>query len=104
MQSDLGGRRGFLAEGRIQLDGQPANLPDETEPGHPGVQLDRNAPGITGTRALGVAASSQALAVDPRLALSGVKKLERLEDRPATMLKNLLKQDARHDDTERSPW
>jgi len=104
MQSDLGGRRGFLAEGRIQLDGQPANLPDEPEPGHPGVQLDRNVPGTTGTRAQGVAASSQALAVDPRLAQSGLKKLERLEDHPAAMLKNLLKQDARHDDTERSPW
>ncbi|MBI3432739.1 MAG: VWA domain-containing protein [Hydrogenophilales bacterium] len=104
MQSDLGGHRGFLAEGRIQLDGQPANLPDEPEPAPPGVQLDRSAPGTTGTRAPGVTASNQALTVDPRLAQSGVKKLERLEDRPATMLKNLLKQDARYDDTERPPW
>jgi Ca-activated chloride channel family protein len=104
MQSDLGGRRGFLAEGRIQLDGQPANLPDEPEPGHSGVQLDRSSADSSGTRAQGVTASSQALAVDPRLALSGVKKLERLEDHPAAMLKNLLKQDARHDDTERPPW
>ena len=54
MQSDLGGRRGFLAEGRIQLDGQPANLPDEPEPAPPGVQLDRSAPGTTGMRAQGV--------------------------------------------------
>lgn len=109
MQSDLGGRRGFLAEGRIQLDGQPANLPYEPEPAPPGVQLDRRAPGTTGTgttgtRAQGVTASNQALAVDPRLAQPGLKKLERLEDRPATMLKNLLKQDSRHDDTERPPW
>lgn len=104
MQSDLGGRRGFLAEGRIQLDGQPANLPDEPEPAPPGVQLDRRAPGTTGTRAPGVTASNQALTVDPRLAQSGLKKLERLEDHPATMLKNLLKQDARHDATERPPW
>lgn len=104
MRSDLGGRRGFLAEGRIQPDGQPANLPDEPEPAPPGVRLDRSAPGTTGTRAQGVPASNQALTVDSRLAQSGVKKLERLEDRPAAMLKNLLKQDARHDDTERSPW
>ena len=104
MQSDLGGRRGFLAEGRIQLDGQPANLPDEPEPAPLGVQLERGAPGTTGTRAQGVPASNQALTVDPRLAQSGLKKLERLEDRPTAMLKNLLKQDARHDDTVRSPW
>ena len=104
MQSDLGGRRGFLAEGRIQLDGQPANLPDEPEPAPPGVQLDRSPAGSSGTRALGVPASRQALTVDPRLAQSGVKKLERLEDHPAAMLKKLLKQDARHDDTERPPW
>ena len=104
MQSDLGGRRGFLAEGRIQLDGQPANLPDEPESGPPGVQLDRSPAGATGIRAPGEPIARQALTVDPRLAQSGLKKLERLEDRPAAMLKNLLKQDARHDDTERPPW
>ncbi|WP_296892898.1 VWA domain-containing protein [Thiobacillus sp.] len=103
MHSDLGGRRGFLAEGRIQLDGQPANLPDEPESGPAGVQLDRN-PAASGTRRGEAPAARQAPTVDPRLALSGLAKLERLDDRPAAMLKNLLKQDARHDDTERPPW
>ncbi|MES2370678.1 MAG: VWA domain-containing protein [Pseudomonadota bacterium] len=104
MHSDLGGRRGFLAEGRIQLDSQPANLPDEPESGPAGVQLDRNPATASGTRMGEVPAARQAPTVDPRLALSGLAKLERLDDRPAAMLKNLLKQDARHDDTERPPW
>lgn len=104
MHSDLGGRRGFLAEGRIQLDGQPANLPDEPESGPAGVQLDHNPAAASGTRMGEAPAARQALTVDPRLALSGLAKLERLDDRPAAMLKNLLKQDARHDDTERPPW
>ncbi|WP_026240852.1 VWA domain-containing protein [Thiobacillus thioparus] len=104
MHSDLGGRRGFLAEGRIQLDGQPANLPDEPESRPAGVQLDRNPAAASGTRLGEVPAARQAPTVDPRLTLSGLAKLERLDDRPATMLKNLLKQDARHDDTERPPW
>ena len=104
MHSDLGGRRGFLAEGRIQLDGQPANLPDEPESGPAGVQLDRNPAAASGTRRGEAPAARQAPTVDPNLALSGLAKLERLDDRPAAMLKNLLKQDARHDDTERPPW
>ncbi|HEY9145437.1 MAG TPA: hypothetical protein VIN36_02035, partial [Thiobacillus sp.] len=72
--------------------------------GPAGVRLDRSPADSSDTRALGVPAQRQALTVDPRLAQSGLKKLERLEDHPAAMLKNLLKQDARHDDTERSPW
>jgi Ca-activated chloride channel homolog len=104
MHSDLGGRRGFLAEGRIQPDGQPANLPDEPESGSAGVRLDRNQAAANGTRLGEAPAARQAPTVDSRLALSGLAKLERLDDRPAAMLKNLLKQDARHDDTERPPW
>lgn len=104
MRSDLGGRRGFLAEGRIQPDGQPANLPDEPESGPAGVRLDRNPAAANGTRMGEAPTARPAPTVDSRLALSGLAKLERLDDRPAAMLKNLLKQDARHDDTERPPW
>ena len=104
MRSDLGGRRGFLAEGRIQPDGQPANLPDEPESGPAGVRLERNPAAANGTRMGEAPTARPAPTVDSRLALSGLAKLERLDDRPAAMLKNLLKQDARHDDTERPPW
>ena len=49
-------------------------------------------------------AERRAPTVDPQLAASGLKKLERLQDRPTTLLQNLLKQDVRHDDVERPPW
>ncbi len=104
MQSDLGGRRGFLAEGRIQLDGQAGPPPDDPESEAPGVQIDRGAPGAGGTHAPGAPVSPRALRVDPRLAQSGLKKLDRLQDQPTALLHNLLKQDARHDDAERPPW
>ena len=104
MQSDLGGRRGFLAEGRIQLDGQGGQTPDDPESESAGVQVDRNAQAAGTAHQQGDGASRSRVAVDPRLALSGLKKLDRLEDRPQPMLKNLLQQDARHDDAERPPW
>lgn len=104
MQSDLGGRRGFLAEGRIQLDGQSGQTPDDPESEAAGVQVDRNAQAAGAAHQQGDAASRPRVTVDPRLALSGLKKLDRLEDRPQPMLKNLLQQDARHDDAERPPW
>lgn len=104
MQSDLGGRRGFLAEGRIQLDGQTGPTPEDPESAPPGVQIDRGTPDASGAHAPGAPAPRQALRVDSRLALSGLKKLERLQDHPTTLLHNLLKQDARHDDSVRPPW
>jgi len=59
-----------------------------------------------GAQAAGTGATAvrRSPTVDPQLAASGLKKLERLQDRPTTLLQNLLKQDARHDDTERPPW
>lgn len=104
MQSDLGGRRGLLAEGRIQLDGQAGPTPEDPESAAAGVQIDRGVPSAGGALAPAASASRQALRVDPQLALSGLKKLDRLQDRPTTLLHNLLKQDARHDDAERPPW
>lgn len=104
MQSDLGGRRGFLAEGRIQLDGQRGSTPDDPESAAAGMQVERDAQAAGAAQQQGAGAPRPRVTVDPRLALSGLKKLERLEDRPQPMLKNLLRQDARHDDAERPPW
>jgi hypothetical protein len=67
------------------------------------MQVERNAQAASAAHQ-GADAPRPRVAVDPRLALSGLKTLERLEDRPAGLLKNLLQQDARHDDTERPPW
>jgi len=104
MQSDLGGRRGFLAEGRIQLDGQSGPTPDDPEFEASGGQVDRNTQAADAEHQQGAGTPRARVTLDPRLALSGLKKLERLEDRPLPMLKNLLKQDVRHDDAERPPW
>jgi Ca-activated chloride channel family protein len=104
MRSDLGGRRGFLAEGRIQMDGQSGPTPEDPEFEASGLQVDRNTQSADAAHPQGAGVPRPRVTVDPRLALSGLKKLERLEDRPVPMLKNLLKQDARHDDAERAPW
>lgn len=103
MESDLGGRRGIIAEGRIQPDGQTGAAPADPEFGSPGVQRDRGASG-GGAAAASAAVAQAPIRVDPALALSGLKKLDRLQDRPDSLLKNLLKQDARGDDAERRPW
>ena len=103
MQSDLGGRRGLLAEGQVQPDGQTGAAPEDPESLPPGVQIDRAPRAGPDAHARGDAAPRRPLAVDSRLALSGLRKLERLQDRPTSLLRNLLKQDAR-DQPERPPW
>lgn len=101
--SDLRGRRGYLAEGMVALDRESKALQDP-ESDAPGMQLDRAAPGDGGAVAADLPQPRARARFDPQLAASGLKKLDGLEDRPATLLKNLLKQDARHDDTPRPPW
>jgi Ca-activated chloride channel family protein len=101
--SDLRGRRGYLAEGIVALDRDSETLQDP-ESDAPGMQLDRAAPVDGSALAANAAVPRVRARFDPRLAASGLKKLDGLEDRPATLLKNLLKQDARHDDTPRPPW
>ncbi|MFP5465315.1 MAG: tetratricopeptide repeat protein, partial [Gammaproteobacteria bacterium] len=101
--SDLRGRRGYLAEGIVALDRDSEALQDP-ESDAPGMQLDRAAPADGRALAAEAGAPRVRARPDPRLAASGLKKLDDLEDRPATLLKNLLKQDARHDDTPRPPW
>ena len=57
-----------------------------------------------GAQGSGKVGTRQPVSVNAQLAASGLKKLDRLEDRPVAMLKNLLKQDAQSDATERPPW
>lgn len=104
MQSDLRGRRGMLAEGQIPLDVDPGWQREDTRSDPIGVRSGPQNQAAAGARTQSAPDARQAISVNARLAASGLKKLERLEDRPAAMLKNLLKQDARHDATERSPW
>ena len=104
MQSDLRSRHGFLAEGHMQTDNVSGRTPDEPEYVAPGMQVERRqAPG-EGARAAAPTGSQAAIGVDSRLAPSGLKKLARLQDRPQTMLRNLLKQDASGKPGERPAW
>ncbi|MBS0328567.1 MAG: VWA domain-containing protein, partial [Proteobacteria bacterium] len=104
MQSDLRARHGFLAEGRIQTDNANGRMPDEPEYVAPGMQVERGQVQGNGARAAAPAGQQAAIGVDSRLAPSGLKKLARLQDRPQTMLRNLLKQDARGAAGERPAW
>jgi Ca-activated chloride channel family protein len=104
MKSDLRGRRGMLAEGQIPVDGDPGWRQEDADPENSGMQIDRLRETSAAARMDDAPRSTLRIELDARLASSGLKKLERLEDRPDAMLKNLLKQDARHDDTERQPW
>lgn len=104
MQSDLRARRGMLAEGQIQMDGELGWRKEDTQSDPLGVQVDRQAQSAAGARAQTRSGTRQAVTVNPGLAVSGLKKLDRLEDRPDAMLKNLLRQDARHNSAERPPW
>jgi Ca-activated chloride channel homolog len=104
MQSDLGGRRGFLAEGRIQTDHVTGRMPDDRDDVPPGMQVERSQVKGTGERAATLTGSRTGIDVDSQLVASGLKKMERLQDHPQTMLQNLLKQDASGKAGERVAW
>lgn len=102
--SDLRGRRGFMVGGQVQTDVMTGRVPDDPESQAPGVGFDRRGSVAPGARGPGEAPAAGAATVDARLAASGQKKLERLQDRPEAMLKNLLQQDARGGDAAGPPW
>jgi len=104
MRSDLRSRHGMLAEGHIQTDNANGYTPDEPEYVAPGMQVERGHALGEGARAGAPSSLPAAIGVDSRLAPSGRKKLERLQDHPQTMLRNLLKQDARGAAGERPAW
>lgn len=102
--SDLRARRGMLAEGRIQLDVDPLWRPDEARSDPSGVLVDRRRETTAAAAATPQTRARPRIAVDAALAASGLKKLDRLSDRPEVMLGNVLRQDAQPDDMERAPW
>jgi tetratricopeptide (TPR) repeat protein len=104
MKSDLRSRRGMLADGLRSPDGDPGWWREDLKSDAAGVQVEREPQRAAGARRQDASNERRQAAVNARLAASGLKKLDRLEDRPAAMLKNLMKQDAPHDGTERPPW
>jgi len=111
MKSDLRGRRGFLAEGQVSVDGAVPSDLDESillpdTPQGPGAGAG---PDAAGARLAGGAAGSDApqVLLNPQRLQSGLVKLERLEDRQRQLLQGLLKQDRVPESSAasgRAPW
>lgn len=96
MRSDLRGRRGFVAEGRVGVD-DGSSAQDESLLLSDLPQMPRSTGRIDATGAqlnsVPGAGGAPMVAVDPQRLQSGLVKLERLEDRKRELLRGLLKQD-----------
>ena len=111
MQSDLRGRRGFIAEGLVSVDGAVPRELDESwrlldTPQGPRAGAG---PDATGARQVAGAdtAGTPSVALNPQRLQSGLVKLDRLEDRKRQLLQGLLKQDrvpAASSAAEAAPW
>ena len=62
--------------------------------------------GVGGARLQGAQTAGASVSPDARRLQSGLRKLERLQERPRTLLKGMLKQDAgaTAQDRELTPW
>lgn len=104
-RGDLRGRRGSMAQGEVNLDWDKELAMPEFEPGEDATLVERGG-GAAGARLEGSAAAGRVLSLDARHLQSGLRKLERLEERPRTLLKGLLKQDRANavQEMELAPW
>lgn len=104
IKTDLRGRRGMLAEGEANVDWDKELAMPEFEPPEDTLLAEQG--DAAGARLQGAQATGAAVSLDARRLQSGLRKLERLEERPRTMLKGLLKQDSSHtaQDMELAPW
>lgn len=92
MKTDLRLRPGISAEGgELNLDWNREGPVQEFERDPAGPQVDRNRAG--GAQLTGEQAAARRAELDARRLQSGLAKLERLEERPRTLLRGLLKQD-----------
>ncbi len=96
MKSDLRGRRGFLSEGLVSVDGAVGAQDDsiflpELPQGPRGAGAS-DAAGARLTRQVDTA-HAELVPLDPQRLQSGLVKLERLEERQRELLRGLLKQD-----------
>ncbi len=104
IRTDLRGRRGTLAEGEANVDWAKELAMPEFEPPEDNVLAEQG--DAAGACLQGAQTRGASVSLDARRLQSGLRKLERLEERPRTLLKGLLKQDSSHaaQDLERSPW
>jgi Ca-activated chloride channel family protein len=105
IKTDLRGRRGSIAEGEVNVDWDKELAMPESEPTEDTTLVEQGS-GAAGARLAGIAAAGRSVSLDARRLQSGLRKLERLEERPRTLLKGLLKQDRTGDAQalELAPW
>lgn len=103
-KTDLRGRRGSIAEGEASVDWNKELAMPEFEPPEDGLLTEQS--DAAGARLQGGPTIGTAVSLDARRLQSGLRKLERLEERPRSLLKGLLKQDAvgAAQGTELAPW
>jgi Ca-activated chloride channel family protein len=104
IKTDLYGRRGSIAEGKANVDWDKELAMPEFEP--PEGTLLAEQGDAAGTRLQGALPAGASASLDARRLQSGLRKLERLEERPRTLLKGMLKQDSTHTarDLGLAPW
>lgn len=103
-KTDLRGRRGSIAEGETNVDWDKELAMPEFEPPEDSLLLGQD--DAAGARLQGGRVAGNQASLDARRLQSGLRKLERLEERPRTLLKGLLKQDSSRsaEDRELAPW
>ncbi len=104
VKTDLYGRRGTMAEGQTNIDWDKELAMPEFEPPEDSLLVEQGE--ASGARLQGSQTAGTQVALDARRLQSGLRKLERLEERPRTLLKGLLKQDSTRsaEDRELMPW
>ena len=105
IKTDLRGRRGSIAEGEVNVDWDKDLAMPESEASKQATLIEESAE-VSGARLDGDAEDGSSVSIDARTLQSGLRKLERLEERPRSLLKGLLKQDRTSDtqSMELPPW
>lgn len=91
IKTDLRGRRGSIAEGEVNLDWDRELAIPESEPSEQTTLVERG--NAAGAMHDGNLIAGRLVSPDSRRLQSGLTKLERLQERPRSLLKGLLKQD-----------
>ncbi len=102
-KTDLRGRRGSIAEGETNVDWDKELAMPEFEPPQNSMLVEQG--NAAGARLQGGQTAGASVSLDARRLQSGLRKLERLEARPRTLLKGLLKQNSSQTQgMELAPW
>ncbi|MEW6133323.1 MAG: VWA domain-containing protein [Pseudomonadota bacterium] len=103
-KTDLRGRRGSIAEGEASSDWDTELAMPEFEAPEDSVLAEQGE--AAGARLQGARTAGTSVSLDARRLQSGLRKLERLQEHPRTLLKGMLKQDSSGaaQEMELAPW